>query len=404
MRILSGTALFLLAWGAVVIDPARLGAAEWSVVPDIKARAEYDSNLNFSLRQRVSDYILSLAPSASFSYATESGQLQGVVGVLGQHYLSHGNLDHIDQFVQISGNCQVAPRLKFTLAGAYISDSTLLEELTASGFIIGRTVRQSVQVGPGLVYHLTERLLLNLGYRFYEVHYRTPLFFDYSTQRVSLGLTYLLNNEKSVLRGLVLGRFTSYNQLDNDYQSLGAYLGMEQKFTENWDASLLAGVNVTRVSLSTRVLDAGNFPFFNLLKQVRQTETATSPYVEFSSTRRWARADLTGGYLLDIAPSGSGSLYDYSRAFLSFGYNISERLSGKLNGNLYYNGALFQGTRGRTLVLTVAPELNYKLKEDATLSSGYYYGWRNSYTVDLSTPRNMVWISLNYHYPMYFQR
>jgi len=404
MRILSGTALFLLAWGAVVIDPARLGAAEWSVVPDIKARAEYDSNLNFSLRQRVSDYILSLAPSASFSYATESGQLQGVVGVLGQHYLSHGNLDHIDQFVQISGNCQVAPRLKFTLAGAYISDSTLLEELTASGFIIGRTVRQSVQVGPGLVYHLTERLLLNLGYRFYEVHYRTPLFFDYSTQRVSLGLTYLLNNEKSVLRGLVLGRFTSYNQLDNDYQSLGAYLGMEQKFTENWDASLLAGVNVTRVSLSTRVLDAGNFPFFNLLKQVRQTETATSPYVEFSSTRRWARADLTGGYLLDIAPSGSGSLYDYSRAFLSFGYNISERLSGKLNGNLYYNGALFQGTRGRTLVLTVAPELNYKLKEDATLSSGYYYGWRNSYTVDLSTPRNMVWISLSYHYPMYFQR
>lgn len=404
MRILSGTALFLLAWGVVVTGPAGLGAAEWSVVPDIKARAEYDSNLNFSLRNRSSDYILSLSPSASFSYSTELGQLQGVAGLLGQHYLSHSNLDHIDQIVLISGNCQVAPRLKFTLAGAYISDSTLLEELTASGFIIGRTVRQSVQVGPGLVYHLTERLLLNLGYRFYEVNYRTPLFFDYSTQRVSLGLNYPLNNEKSMLRCLVLGRFTSYSQLDNDYRSLGAYLGIEQKLTENWDASLMAGMNVTRVSLNTRILDSSSFPFFSLVKQVRHTQTTASPYVEFSSTHRWTKADLTGGYLLDIAPSGSGSLYDYSRAFLSCGYNVNERLTGRISGNLYYHGALFQGTTGRSLVFTASPELNFKLKENAILSSGYYFGWRHSYTADLSAPRDMVWISLNYSYSMQFQR
>lgn len=397
-----GAMLGLILGLAAALSPGQ--AADWSVVPAVDARGEYDSNLNFALRNRESDFILRLSPSAKFNYTTELGQLQGALGFKGLHYISNSNLDHIDQNVGINGSYQAAPRLKLTLTSAYVSDSTLVEELEVSGRVIGRTVRQSLQVNPGFTYTLAERLLLDVGYGFYDVRYRSDLFTDYSTQRVSLGLNYLLKNEKTTLRGMVLGRFTDYPEVDNSYKSLGTYLGAEHKFSEDWQATLMGGVNVTRASLSSEVLDFSNFPFFVLVKQVQREETTVSPYVEFATTRRWTNTTLTGGFTLDISPSGGGTVSDYSRAYAGLSYSFSERLTGRFDGSLYYNAAIFDFSGGNGFIFTLSPQLTYRLLEKLSLNSGYQFGWREDRTSELTASRNLVWISLNYSYPMHYQR
>ena len=83
------------------------GAADWSIVPSITQRSEFNSNLNMSPTNVLSDYIFSLSPAADFNYTTEISQLKGHLGLQGQHYISHGNLDHIDQNYQINGRYQV---------------------------------------------------------------------------------------------------------------------------------------------------------------------------------------------------------------------------------------------------------------------------------------------------------
>ena len=138
MRPAAGLVLGLL-WVSLTLGVGS--AADWAVVPSITARTEFTNNLNFAPTAPISDYIFTLAPTANFNYTTDIGQLQGILGVTGRHYLSNGQLDHIDQNFQINGRYQAAPRLNLSFSTAYISDSSLQEEFATSGLIMTRTPR-----------------------------------------------------------------------------------------------------------------------------------------------------------------------------------------------------------------------------------------------------------------------
>ena len=183
MRPAAGLVLALL-WVSLTLGVGN--AADWAVVPSVTARTEFNSNLNYDFTAPKSDYIFTLAPAAEFNYTTDIGQLQGRLGLTGLHYLSNGQLDHIDQNFQINGRYQAAPRWNLTLNTAYISDSTLTEELLTSGLIMTRTPRQSIQAAPGVTYALTERLAATVNYNFYKVNYQSPQFQNYTTQQVGL--------------------------------------------------------------------------------------------------------------------------------------------------------------------------------------------------------------------------
>ena len=114
--------------------------------------------MNYAYTNPISDYIFSLQPAMDFNYTTEISQLQGHLGLLGLHYLTNSNLDHIDQNFQINGRHQIAPRVNLSLNSSYINDTTLTQEFLTSGLAMSRTPRQSFAVGPGVTYNLTERL------------------------------------------------------------------------------------------------------------------------------------------------------------------------------------------------------------------------------------------------------
>ena len=78
-------------------------AADWSLVPSVTQKSEFNSNLNLTFTNPTSDYIFTLEPGADFNYKTELTHVQGHLGLSGQHYLSNSNLDHIDQNYQING-------------------------------------------------------------------------------------------------------------------------------------------------------------------------------------------------------------------------------------------------------------------------------------------------------------
>ena len=132
--------LVALAVGGMLLSgtpPA--GAADWSVVPELRLSAEYDSNLSYAYQNKEGDFILRAMPSVDFSYASEVSQLTGRLGLTGLHYVKAPYRDKIDQNFQVSGRYLVLPRLSLSFSGSYILDSTIQEELTQSGFVITRT-------------------------------------------------------------------------------------------------------------------------------------------------------------------------------------------------------------------------------------------------------------------------
>jgi hypothetical protein len=379
-------------------------AADWSLVPSVTQKSEFNSNLNLDFSKPLSDCILSLAPAADFNYTTENSQLQGHLGLLGQHYLTNSNLDHIDQNYQINGRYQVAPRVNLTLRSAYVNDSTLLEELLASGVVMGRSPRQSFVVGPGVAYNITERLLSTVSYNFNRVLYQAPQYIDHTSHQAGLNFTYLFKNEKTSLISNNIVRETLYAG-GNDFKSLGIYLGVTHKFTERWDASLVSGANISFFSFNTQVLDASQFPFFITVKSQRVNDSNVTPYLNVSTTYRWTNLTLGAGFSRDQQPSAYGAVYEFNRLYLTCGYNFTERLRASLSGAYSLSNQSSQTINSAYNYYSFSPSLTYHITEKMSVSPGYSYSGRDNLTgTGGSAHVHQAWIQLSYTYPLHYQK
>jgi uncharacterized protein (PEP-CTERM system associated) len=94
-------------------------ASDLSVVPQVDVGAKYDSNINYNFVGRQHDFIFDTAPSVDFNYASEVTKLSGHLGLDGQVYTNHSNLDTINQYYRLQGSQQVAPRLGLNFRGSY---------------------------------------------------------------------------------------------------------------------------------------------------------------------------------------------------------------------------------------------------------------------------------------------
>lgn len=407
MRILS-VAVTLVSICLCYGLPVVTWAADWSVVPAITMKGEYDSNLNFSYGEKRSDYLLHVYPVTDYNYESEILKLTGRLALHGMHCFANSNVDKIDQNFTVLSRYQTTPRLSLTFNGSYIVDSSLQEELTESGLIMTRTPRQSIRVTPGLAYNLTERAMLSWNYAYYEVNYDDPDLVEYYRHSTSLSLNYLLKNEKTTLISNIVGRITEYPDIDNQTRILGTYAGVAHKFSENWDVSLIGGLNYTWYTYQTAVLDFTNFPFLVFVRQKEKKTFDVSPYVALSTTRRWTNTTLNMGYNRDQSSSYGGTNFERNSAYMRLIYKYSEKLSGSLGTSFYFSessGDSGAGNDYQSLVFYISPELTYKLTEKLSVGSGYRLGWRQSQqNTTQSTNRHLVWVFLSYSYPIHYQK
>jgi hypothetical protein len=412
-------------WGALAIImslwAANLAvAADWSIVPSLTQRSEFNSNVNYAYTNPISDYIFSLQPAMDFNYTTEISQLQGHLGLLGQHYLTNSNLDHIDQNFQINGRHQVAPRVNLSLNSSYINDTTVTQELITSGLAMSRTPRTSFAVGPGITYNLTERLLATANYNFNRVLYQSPQYTDYTNHQVGLNFTYLLKNEKTSLISNNIVRESLYAG-GNDFKSLGIYLGVTHKFTERWDVSLMSGANISFTSSNTQVLDTSGGPFFfnsntqvldtsqgpsiGTIKTNKVNSSGVTPYFNVSTNYRWTNLTLGASFSRDQQASAYGAVYDVSRLSLTCGYNFTERLKGSLIGGYSLSNQTSQTVTSQYNYYNLSPSLSYQITEKMSLSPGYSYSGNASLTATGgSAHTHMAWMQFSYTYPIHYQK
>jgi hypothetical protein len=339
-----------------------------------------------------------------FNYTTEISQLQGHLGLYGQHYITNSNLDHIDQNYQINGRYQALPRLNLSLASSYISDTTLIQELLTSGLVIGRTPRQSFMLGPGATYNLTERLLGTISYNFNRVLYQAPQYIDYTNHQAGLNFTYLLGNEKTSLISNNIVRETLYAG-GNTFKSLGIYVGVTHKFTERWDASVMSGANISFFSFSTQVADFSQFPYFITLKTKRINQSSVTPYVNIASSYRWTNLSISGSFSRDEQPSAYGAVYEVNRLGLGLNYKFTERLTGSLNAGYFLSNQSSQNISSEYNYYNINSQLTYQITEKLSVSPGYNFQNAASLTAGGGSGHNhTAFIQLSYAYPIHYQR
>ncbi|MBM4301147.1 MAG: hypothetical protein FJ121_06405 [Deltaproteobacteria bacterium] len=393
-----GLAIFIGMWTTNLAV-----AADWSLVPSVTQKSEFNSNINMTYGSPLSDYIFTLTPAADFNYTTEITQLQGHLALSGQHYITNSNLDHIDQNYQINGKYQATPKVNLSLNTSYIVDSTLMQELLTSGLVMGRSPRTSFMANPGVTYNITERLLGTVNYNFSRVLYQRPQFTDYTTHQIGLTFNYLMKNEKTTLTNTNIVRETLYPG-GNSYKTLGIYLGGNHKFSENWEFNLLSGLNINKSDFDTQVQDVSQFPFFISVQQKRVTHTKGTPFFNVSTKRRWTNLSLTAGFSRDQNASAYGYVTNFSRVYASLAYNFTERLTGNLGGAYSLSTQASQANSLDNNYYNVTAQLAYKITEKFSVTPGYRFSQSDNVTAAQSAHAHSAYVMLSYAYPIHFQK
>jgi hypothetical protein len=404
-----GVAIMMSLWAASLAV-----AADWSIVPSITQRVEYNSNLNTTPTGKLSDFISTTNPSAAFIYTTAASKLQGSIGISQLLYVKNPEYNHTDQNYQINGQYSPTPRLNLSLNTSFISDSTAQQEYLTSGLIITRTPRLSFTVGPGMSYALTERSSAVLNYNFNKVVYQPvqntqdQTFQNYSTQAVSMAYQYLLS-ERTTLSNTVSGTESTYSGSTNsDYKSLLYSLGVQHNYSPKWAFNLSGGVNYSWYSTSSQIASFGQFPNFVSVPTQKQTGTNFSPYVSLGATRRWTNLSVTGSLLRNQQASAYGYIAQVNSASLNATYRFTERLTGSLGGGYSLSTQLSNRSQNETNGLNFSSNLSYQITEKLTATSGYTftnqsYGG-NNLSSSSSSHVHDVCLMLTYAYPIHYQK
>ena len=413
-----GMAIIMSMWAANLAV-----AADWSLVPSVNLTTEYNSNINTTptgstgssgSTGKLSDFIFTLNPAAAFIHTTEASKLQGNVGISQLLYVKNTGYNHTDQNYQINGQYSLTPRFNVFLSTSFISDSTSLQELLASGLSITRTPRLSFTAGPGLSYNLTERLSAILNYNFNKVVYQPSQstqaqnLQNYSTQSVSMVFQYLLS-EKTTLSNTVSGTESTYTgSTSSDYKSLSYSLGLQHNYSANWQFNLAGGVNYSFYSSNSQISSFGQFPNFVSVPTQTQKGTNFSPNFNIGATRRWTNLSITGSFIRNQQATGAGYISDVTALSLGMNYQFTEKLTGSLGGSYSLSSQSSSTSQNRNNYYNVGPQLGYQITERLTASSTYRFS-NQSYkgnNISSSTSANVHDISLmlNYSYPMHYQK
>ena len=94
---------------------------------------------------------------------------------------------------------------------------------------------------------------------------------------------------------------------------------------------------------------------------------------------------------------------ELNRVFLNGSYDFTEKLSGRFTGYVSSTLNSAQNNNIEQRFYYISPQLNYKLTEKLALTPGYSYGLRENKGIKRTTDQHVVWLSLNYSYPLHAQ-
>jgi hypothetical protein len=403
-----GLAIFLSMWTTNLAV-----GADWSLVPSITQKSEFNSNLNSSSVNKLSDFIFSINPSAVFSYTTERVLLQGSLGLNQLLYVKYTGYNHTDQNYRINGQYQMTPRINLSLYTSFISDSTAQEEYLTSGLIITRTPRLSFMVSPGMTYNLTERLSTSLNYSFNKVDYQPKTtefqnYQNYLTQSVSLTWQYLWN-DRTTLFSTVSGTWSEYTgSTSSEYKTLLMYLGFNHSYTEKLKFNFAAGLNYSFYSTNSQVTNFSQFPFFVLSPTQTQEGTNASPYFSLGATYQWTKKlNLFANFNRNQSSSAYGYVAQVNALNFGLGYQFTERLSSSVRAGYYFSNQSRDRGQNQSTSFSINPQFSYKITERLTASAVYrffnnHYG--SSGQSSSSAHAHDVWLMFTYSYPMHYQK
>ena len=404
-------------------------AAEWSMTPGISLRTGLDDNIRLTSDDSIDDqdtvWELRVTPRVNFGMITENKGITGKARYSvrrfhgGSGANSSSNLDREDAKFNLNSFYNTY-RDSLGLALGFTRDSTLDSELDETGKAISqRATRLVYTASPYWSRILTERMRLNLNYRFTKVEYSDDFgvsdLTEYESHFMSSSLERMITERTSASAVASYSRYEPETNLDSRTLSLQG--GLSTTFSETLSASFLAG---WRKTTSDQAIPTGfciggdpgsGFPGCGGgVPVVTGIETDDSDndgsVYTFKINKQFTAGSLSASLVRQATPTGSnGQLLETNTLRVYANRRIRKRLTTSITAQVTDRETITSTTSGinpdsdNRKYYAISPSVTWNWSRDLDLSATYRYRKVERDVTSDNATSNAFYLTLDYRLP-----
>ena len=364
-------------------------AAEWKMDASVKQKVSFDDNVRMRKNGKGS-FIYQLTPSVNFSYKTDFSGIDARVDYGIQRYLSIKELDRDSQRYNLNGY-YLTERSYWGLNLFLSMEPARNSAEQDSGDFGSDAEKLTRSIAPLFSYNLTEIDTLTLSPSYSEASFSTNDFSDYENSNINLAWEHQWSTRYSNSLSIFYSSFDSISLNDDLTQktsskSYGINLSSTYWWSENFQILSTWGIRMI-ASENTFANDMLKEESFGFLSDTVIKYKGENYLLTFNLNR-------------SLAPSSRGQLNEQNRIGLNLNYDISERLSTRIQGNYQTSESASSNadeTRTRKN-LSLQSSLNWKMARDWTISASYRYQQQDRDVENSKAASNSLMLSINYNW------
>jgi hypothetical protein len=362
-------------------------AAEWSAVPTVTARGNYNSNLLLAEGSQKAVWGSWLSPGMTFTGSTENLEISGRTAADFVHYFGGQESSFTNIYFPLSVKYR-GERDIWNVDGGLTRDNTLMSELQKTGVVLAFTQRNLWTASPSWTHNLTERAAFIAGYQFADATYEDGLrlgLVDYQTNGGNAGLSYQVAAKSQVQ---LMGIATLFQAPQRNLESkiFGASASLNHEFSETFSVKLEAGPR-----------------FINNVVQSGSQDLSDHSLVWVGNgtiRKQLERTTFTFDASRQINPSGFGLLLETDSIGMTIEQQLTENLSASITGQALVasstatDGSVTSFPKSR--YISVQPKLSWKINDWWGAEAWYSYGQRDVDSLSVTAMANIVSVAITY--------
>jgi len=357
---------------------------EVALVPSLGVAGEYDSNIDFSRKDEIDDYLGIISPGLAFKYNTELLTIRSEAVVDVYRYFNETDFDKENQYYELGAEYKLTERWNVSASGSFLKDTTQDSFLDETGIVNELKDRHRYDFEGSTFYQATVLDEVGLNYRYRNVDFRDRDRVDYDANSIDLIYNRYLNDRRDTLR---LQPGYVYRDSDtNETDSYSFSVGWLRKYSETLDSRVLIGVRYSDTSY----------------KDDRSDYDIWGGIADINLTKKWETTSGTIGYSHDLRGNADGELVTVDRIYCNIQKKIYGRLGAGFNGRLIFSSEEGEDNLGDdTRYFLVNPSVFYNLTESHLLRLGYSYANEDddAFDEDSISDRHRVWLAFEFNFP-----
>ena len=236
----------------LIFYPSLVLASDFSLVPSISFKEEYNSNILLSTDSAAKrDFLTTISPGVEMVNRTERFDIDLLARWDQLEYADNSDIDATNQMYDGKFHCRVNPLFNVSAEASYarISNPTLMD-ITTTGIFMSAVPWDHFTSYLSADYQVTEKTAATLSYNYDRDYFERPGYEDDTSHSVNLGVVYDLGKYLPNVKARINGGYSHYNFSDNRTDNYTGTVGFSKDFSETWSIIVDGGLRYSSSKFS----------------------------------------------------------------------------------------------------------------------------------------------------------